>query len=263
LNCRGQPTAASSCEGHHIATTQLPLLNAKSAELGLELDDTAIERFVTFRALLLEWNQRFNLTRVTEPDEVEIKLFLDSLALYPLLQRHRVASRVSGPLRLVDVGTGAGFPGLPLKIADPGIELTLVDATTKKVGFLNEAIRTLGLNGVRAVHGRAEELTHDRAFRSCFDVVIARAVAKLPVLVEICMPFCGPRGWGIFPKGREIEEEVASASNALLKLRSKLIGVETPLIPELNGTTFVVIEQVGKPPAIYPRRAGLPANSPL
>jgi 16S rRNA (guanine527-N7)-methyltransferase len=243
--------------------TQLPLLMAKSAELGLNLNETAIDRFIAFRTLLLEWNQRFNLTRVTDPDEIEIRLFLDSLALYPLLQRHRVASRVTGTLRLVDVGTGAGFPGLPLKIADPSIELTLVDATAKKVGFLDEAIRTLRLTGVRAIHGRSEEITHDAAFRSSFDVVIARAVAKLPVLVEICMPFCGPRGWGIFPKGRDIEDEVASASNAMMKLRSKLIGVETPVVPELGGTTFVIIEQVGKPPALYPRRAGLPANDPL
>ena len=119
------------------------------------------------------------------------------------------------------------------------------------------------MTGVRAIHARAEELAHNAKFRSSFDVVIARAVSKLPALVEICMPFCGPRGWGIFPKGRDIEDEVASASNALAKLRSKLIGVESSTLPELGGTTFVVVEQVGKPPALYPRRAGLPANNPL
>jgi len=241
----------------------LPLLRAKSTELGLALDATALERFEAFRALLIEWNQRFNLTRVTDPDEIERRLFLDSLALSPLLQRHHIASRVKGNLRLVDVGSGAGFPGLPLKIADPSIELTLIDATAKKVGFLDEAIRVLGLSEARAAHGRSEELAHDPSYRSAFDVVIARAVAKLPVLIELCMPFCGPRGWGLFPKGRDIEEEVASAANALVELRAKLIGVETPVMPELSGTTIVIIEQVGKPPKPYPRRTGLPAKNPL
>ncbi len=241
----------------------LPLLRAKATDLGLTLDETALERFEAYRALLIEWNERFNLTRVTEPDEIERRLFLDSLALAPLLARHRLASRVAGNLRLVDVGTGGGFPGLPLKIADPSIELTLIDATAKKIGFLQEAIRELGLDGVRAVHGRSEELAHDPAYRSAFDVVIARAVAKLPTLIELCMPFCGPRGWGIFPKGRDIAAEVVSTTNALKALRCKLIGVESPTLPELSGTTLVIIEQVGKPPKPYPRRAGLPAKSPL
>ncbi|HVX29023.1 MAG TPA: 16S rRNA (guanine(527)-N(7))-methyltransferase RsmG, partial [Nitrolancea sp.] len=159
-----------------------PLLRAKASELGLALDDTALERFAAYRALLVDWNARFNLTRITDPDEIERRLFLDSLALAPLLQRHRVASRVTGNLRVVDVGAGAGFPGLPLKIADPSIELTLIDATAKKVGFLEEAIRVLGLTNARAVHGRSEELAHDPAYRSAFDVVVARAVAKLPAL---------------------------------------------------------------------------------
>lgn len=241
----------------------LPLLRAKSTELGLTLDETALERFEAYRALLIEWNERFNLTGVTEPDEIERRLFFDSLALSPLLQRHRVASRVTGNLRLVDVGTGAGFPGLPLKIADPTIELTLIDATAKKVGFLNEAIRVLGLTETRAVHGRSEELARNPAYRSAFDVVIARAVAKLPTLIELCMPFCGPRGWGLFPKGRDIDAEVESAANALAALRSKLIGVESPALPELSGTTIVIIEQVGKPPKPYPRRTGLPSKEPL
>ena len=243
--------------------TSFPLLQANAADLGLSLDAPALERLETYRDLLIEWNERFNLTRVTDPDEIERRLFLDSLALFPLLQRHRAASRVTGNLRLVDVGTGAGFPGLPLKIADPSIELTLIDATAKKVGFLAETILALGLTGARAVHGRSEELAHDPAYRSAFDVVIARAVAKLPVLIELCMPFCGPRGWGVFPKGPDIEAEVASATNALTALRAKLIGVVAPKIPELSGTTIVIIEQVGKPPRAYPRRAGVPAKNPL
>jgi 16S rRNA (guanine527-N7)-methyltransferase len=240
-----------------------PLLRARAIDLNLSLDETALERFEAYRALLLEWNTRFNLTRVTDPDEIERRLFLDSLALIPLVQRHRVVSRASGNLRLVDVGSGAGFPGLPLKIADPDIELTLLDATAKKVGFLEEAIRVLGLSEARAVHGRSEELAHDPSYRSAFDVVAARAVAKLPALIELCMPFCGPRGWGLFPKGVEIDEEVASTTTALSALRAKLIGIETPTVPELTGTSIVIIEQVGKPPKPYPRRAGLPAKNPL
>jgi 16S rRNA (guanine527-N7)-methyltransferase len=168
-----------------------------------------------------------------------------------------------GNSRLVDVGAGAGFPGLPLKIAEPSFELTLIDATAKKVGFLDEAIRVLGLSEARAVHGRSEELAHDPAYRSSFDVVVARAVAKLPALIELCMPFCGPRGWGLFPKGHDIDVEVESSANALAALRAKLVGVERPVTPELHGTTIVIIEQVGKPPRPYPRRIGLPVKNPL
>lgn len=242
---------------------QFSILKRCEADFGYRLDDTALNRLERFRKLLIARSRQFNLTRVTDPMEIETRLFLDSLALMPHIRRLGSTRQAAGPVRLVDIGAGAGVPGLPLKIADAAIELTLIEATAKKVIFLREVITALDLDGVEAVHGRAEELAHDDRFRARFDVVTARGVARLPALIEICMPFCRVGGRGIFPKGREIDEEVQDASRAADALRCKILGVERPTVPELAGTSFVVVEQLAPPPERYPRRAGIPAKDPL
>ena len=242
---------------------QFSILARYQDELGYRLDSAAVDRLVQLRDLLLEWNQRFNLTRVTDPQEIETRLYLDSLAMLPLIRAVTPLPNAAPGIRVVDVGAGAGFPGLPLKIVAPEIELVLIEATAKKVGFLDEVIRALGLAKTTAVHGRAEELAHDMRYRSRFDVVTARAVARLPALIEICMPFCRVGGRGIFPKGRDLHQEIASAENALHLLHCKILSTETTPIPELAGTTFVVVQQVTKPQAQFPRRPGIPTNDPL
>lgn len=244
-------------------SANLPTLLRLSSSLGTELDQTALERFDRLRSLLLDWNQRTNLTRITDPAEIEVKLFLDAIALWPFMTSDTTTAPRPHPLRVVDIGAGAGFPGLPLKIAHPEIELLAIEATGKKVSFIQAAIAELGLEQTRAIHGRAEELAHDSRFRGRYDVVVARAVARLPTLLEYCMPFCRPGGRGVFPKGKEAEIEAIEAANALKTLKTTLLGVHWPELPELAGTGIVVVQQAAPAPTRYPRQAGLPAKRPL
>jgi 16S rRNA (guanine527-N7)-methyltransferase len=226
-----------------------------AAEAGVTLDPVQLARFARYRDLLVDWSGRVNLTAITDPIEIERRLFLDGLRLVPLLDEVSVASP-----RLLDVGAGAGFPGLPLKIARPAIELTLLEATGKKVRFLEAAIAALELDGARAIHGRAEDLGHDPAFRERFDLVTARAVATLPALMELCLPMLRVGGVALFPKGLSIEAEVAAGGRAAALLGGRLTGVRA--VP--GGTTSVVTATKDTPtPPAYPRRAGLPARAPL
>ncbi len=238
-------------------------LERLAGELGLSLDAVMLDRFRRYADLLLEWNQRMNLTRVTNPEEIQIKLFADALALAPYVLRYQAAHEAVTRPKLVDVGSGAGFPGLPLKIVDPALDITLIEATGKKVWFLNAVIAELGLEGVTALHGRSEDLAHRPDLRGRFDIAVARAVARLPALLELTLPFCRVGGLGLFPKGADAAIEAAEAAGALKKLHARLLSVEPVALPELAGTAIVAVEQVGKPPAAYPRRAGIPVNHPL
>ena len=180
-------------------------------QLGLALSDTQLEQFLTYRTELLDWNTRMNLTAITNPEEVLLKHFLDSLTLLLLIDKPR--------LRLLDIGTGAGFPGLPLKIVRPQWSVTLLEATGKKVTFVNHVIDTLHLTDVVAVHGRAEELAHKPAYRARFDVVTARAVAAIPTLLEYSAPYCRVGGLIIFPKKGDLTDELTQGKQA-----AKLVG---------------------------------------
>lgn len=214
--------------------------------------------------MLLDWNQRLNLTRVIDPVEMERKLFLDALVLLPRIwkQRQRARDR-DEPLRLIDVGTGAGLPGIPLKLADPSLQLLLLDATGKKVSFLTAVIDELGLDRVEARQGRAEELGRDPAMRGQFDVVTARAVARLPALLELCLPFCTPGGLALFPKGRDARSEASESSRALRLLKAELVAIEPAPLPQLAGSSLIVIRQRAPVPRPYPRRIGVPTRDPL
>src|SRR5579859_6754465 len=168
------------------------------AQLGLDgQDPLLVEQFILYRNALLEWNARFNLTAITDPEEVLLKHFLDSLALLTVYDRPEVC--------LLDIGSGAGFPGLPLKIARPQWRVTLLEATGKKVTFLRHVIETLQLEQIEVVQGRAEEIAHKQEYRATFDVVTARAVSSLPNLLECCAPYCRVGGSIILPKKGEVE----------------------------------------------------------
>ena len=225
-------------------------------QLGLELTGQQSEQFVRYRQELLDWNTRVNLTAITDPGEVLIKHFLDSLSLLMVYRRPSA--------RLLDIGSGAGFPGLPLKIVCPRWQVVLLEATGKKVTFLQHMIEALQLKDVVAVHGRAEELAHETAYRASFDVVTARAVASLPVLLEYAAPFCCVGGQIILPKKGELAEELAQGKRAAKQLGAVLKGDVAVTLPGLqDGRCLLVWEQQRLCPAPFPRSGGVIAKRPL
>ncbi len=230
--------------------------------LGVPLRADASEHFARYRDLLLERSQQFNLTAIHDPNEVERRLFLDAIAMAPALDRVIEADAYdrSGRIRLVDVGAGAGLPGLPLKIVRPTLDVTLLDATAKKVRFINEVIDRLGLDAARAVHGRAEDLGQETSYRAQFDIGTARAVATLPVLLEYVIPFLRVGGTALLPQGLQIAEELRAGRRA-----TAVLGAEIVSTAELPGgtTRLVVARKIAPTPAAYPRRTGIPSRDPL
>jgi 16S rRNA (guanine527-N7)-methyltransferase len=229
-----------------------PTLHDIAARIGVELGDAMLERFAHYRDLLLEANQRFNLTRITDPADFEVRVLADSLLLLPYVP--------ADAKRLLDVGSGGGVPGLVLAIARPELRITLLDATGKKVRFLADAAVSLGLPHVTAMQGRAEELGHDTHHREAYDVVTARAVARLATLAELTLPFARRGGRAILPKGGAAAEELFEARYAI----GVLGGIAQPLHPgPIEGTTVVVVDKRRATANIYPRRTGIPNKSPL
>jgi len=208
--------------------------------------------FDIYLAELIEWNKKFNLTAITGPDEIRKRHFEDSLALLSHF------SRFTSHCSLIDIGTGAGFPGLPLKIACPEIKLTLVEATKKKIEFLKHIVNVLGLEGVEIIWGRAEDIVKDK--REQFDLAVARAVAELRVLVELCLPFVKVGGLFIAYKGAKAKEEIKAATNAI-----KILGGEEPIRRGGSGSevSLIIIKKVTKTPPKYPRRPGVAKKRPL
>jgi 16S rRNA (guanine527-N7)-methyltransferase len=228
----------------------------------VSLDGHALARFGRYRELLLERSAHFNLTAIRDPEEVERRLFLDAIAMVPQLDRLTGAGfrRAGHPLRMIDVGAGAGFPGLALKIVRPSFDVTLVDATAKKVAFVDEVIAALELDGVRAVQGRAEELGQDAAYRARFDLATARAVASVPVLLEYVVPFLAIGGTALLPKGLEIAEELRRGRHAATILDAEIVSADA--LP-FSTTRLVVARKVSPTAASYPRRVGVPSRDPL
>jgi 16S rRNA (guanine527-N7)-methyltransferase len=224
--------------------------------LGLELSQQQLGQFLRNREELLDWNTRINLTAISDPEEVLLKHFLDSLSL---LMAYDVAEA-----RLLDIGAGAGFPGLPLKIVRPQWQVLLLEATGKKVTFLKHIIETLHLKNVVAVQGRAEELAHISEYRASFDSVTARAVASLPTLLEYAAPFCRVGGQIILPKKGELVEELAQGKRAAEQVGAVLKDDVAVTLPGLaDGRRLLVWEQVRKCPAQFPRSGSVMAKKPL
>jgi 16S rRNA (guanine527-N7)-methyltransferase len=234
-------------------------LAEESRWIGVPVDREAAARFARFRDLLLDRNAHLNLTAVRDPIEVERRLFLDALAMLPAIDRE-VSPVDLARARLIDIGSGAGFPGLALKIARPHLDVTLVDATAKKVAFIEEVIADLGLAGARAIHGRAEDLGQDPAYRETFALATARAVAALPVLLEYVTPFLAVGGTAYLPKGLTIDEELRRGHRAAKALGAEIVSTEQ--LPVAN-TRLVVARKYAPAPAAYPRRTGLPSRDPL
>ncbi len=221
-----------------------------------EVSERQVEQFLLYRRELLEWNARFNLTAITDPGEILVKHFLDSLSLLSVYDWEQAA--------VLDIGAGAGFPGLPLKIVRPLWRVVLLEATGKKVTFLRHMIETLQLQGVEAVQGRAEELAHQPNYRGKFDMVTARAVASLPTLLEYAAPFCRVGGAMIFPKKGELADELTRGKKAATQLGARLEADVAVQIPGLHdGRRLLVWEQVDPCPPSFPRSGSVMAKKPL
>lgn len=232
-------------------------LSEVAKEYGLELTSDQISAFNRYYELLVEWNEKINLTAITEPREVAIKHIVDSLSCY---QKELFTGQVS----LIDVGTGAGFPGLPLKIFCPELKLTLLDSLNKRVKFLQLVVDELGLKDVEVIHARSEEAARNKKYREKFDLVTARAVARLPIICEYCLPFVKQGGTFIALKGRQYEEEIQEAQKAFSVLGGKLVKSMPVKLPELEDKRAVVyIKKEKATPKVYPRKAGTPERNPI
>ncbi len=242
-------------------------LRQGALQMGLELTEEQLARFQHFSDLLLEWNRHFNLTAIDSPEQVEVRHFLDSLScltVLPQLTLGEGAPRLGMPLAAIDVGTGAGFPGLALKVVWPALRLTLLEATGKKVRFLEHAIAELGLRNVVAIHGRAEELAHQPEHRAAYDLTLARAVAPLSPLLELTLPFLRPNGWLLAWKGPAAAAEAIASERALAVLGGQLHCIFPVEVPYLAEDRFIVaVQKVHPTPEQFPRRAGVPVRRPL
>ena len=233
----------------------LDILKTGALRLGIELSEHQLAQFQKYMDMLLYFNQNMNLTAITDEEEVQVKHFLDSIT--PLI------TDIPEGTSLIDIGAGAGFPSLPLKIARPDLRVTMLDSLNKRVGFLNEVIAALGLNGIGAVHLRAEDGGRG-ALRESFDTAVARAVADLAVLAEYALPFVKVGGRFIAMKGTDPEEEINGAKAAIKAMGGKIEEVKSVYLTEgeLNHT-LCVIRKIEKTPSKYPRKAGKPSKEPI
>ena len=237
-------------------------------ELGLTLSDRQYEQFIRYYEMLVEWNNVMNLTAITEYDEVIVKHFADSLSLVKAVDKEMLirGSLKEGDDRLtiIDIGTGAGFPGIPLKIAFPELKITLLDSLNKRIAFLNAVIEELGLKDIESLHGRAEDYAKKGQLRESFDYCVSRAVANLSTLSEYCLPYVKVGGSFIAYKSEKTQEEVQAAKNALDKLGGRLVSCEEFNLPGTDlYRTMVNIKKEKATPGKYPRKAGTPSKEPL
>ncbi len=238
----------------------------------IELSDKQLDMFKKYYEMLIETNKVMNLTAITETDEVINKHFIDSLSIAGVYSEilqysddNNDDNNVDNSIfKLIDIGTGAGFPGIPLKIAFPKIDVVLMDSLNKRVKFLENVINELELSNIIAVHGRAEEMARNKEYRESFDLCVSRAVANLSTLSEYCLPFVNVNGKFISYKASDIEEEVNNADKAITTLGGKLTEVKKLILPETDiERAFVIIDKVKKTPKVYPRKAGTASKNPL
>ena len=227
------------------------------ADLGFPLTDRQKEQYERYFELLVEWNEKINLTAITAKDEVYLKHFYDSIA--PILQ----GLIENQPIRLLDIGAGAGFPSLPMKILFPELDVTIIDSLNKRINFLHLLAEELGLSGVHFYHGRAEDFAQDKAFRAQFDIVTARAVARMQVLSELTIPYLKVGGRLLALKASNAPEELEEAKNALNLLFSKVEDNLQYELPNGDPRYITLVEKKKETPNKYPRKAGLPNKRPL
>lgn len=233
------------------------VLTEKVKELSIVLNDKQIQQFEQYYNILVEWNKVMNLTAITEYEEVVEKHFLDSLTIVNAIHVEKIET-------LIDVGTGAGFPGIPLKIAFPHLKVTLLDSLNKRIKFLNEVIDLLELNDIKVIHGRAEDYAKQAEYREQYDICVSRAVANLATLSEYCLPYVKVDGLFVPYKSGEIDEELKSSEKAVSILGGKVEEVVKFQLPGTDiGRSFVKIHKIKETKKKYPRKAGMPTKEPL
>ena len=227
----------------------------KLKEFNIEINEEQIKRFEKYMNLLLEWNEKINLTAITQPEEVKLKHFVDSLT---------VLKYINDDDKVIDIGTGAGFPGIPLKIMNENTKITLLDSLNKRINFLNIVIETLNLRNIQAIHGRAEEIARNKLYREKYDVAVSRAVANLSTLTEYMLPFVKVGGKCICMKGANVNEELERAQNAIKELGGEIERVDNFYLSDNdNERNIIVIKKVKETNPKYPRKAGTPSKEPL
>lgn len=226
-------------------------------EIGIDFDEIAYEKFIRYSEMLIDWNSRINLTAITDMDGIIKKHFIDSLKIFEF-------TKLSKALKVIDVGTGAGFPGIPMKIVNNEFELTLLDSLNKRIEYLKEVCRELGLNNVNFVHSRAEDGAKMPEHREKYDIAVSRAVANMAVLSELCLPFVRQGGYFIALKGPGVETELNEAKRAISEMGGKLLEVINVTIKDTDlNHNIVVVEKVSRTPQKYPRQAGIVTKKPI
>jgi 16S rRNA (guanine527-N7)-methyltransferase len=241
----------------HGRITMNNVLTKKVKELSIVLNDKQIQQFEQYYNILVEWNKVMNLTAITKYEEVIEKHFLDSLTIVDAINMEKIET-------LIDVGTGAGFPGIPLKIAFPHLKVTLLDSLNKRIKFLNEVIDLLELDDIKTIHGRAEDYAKQAEYREQYDICVSRAVANLATLSEYCLPYVKVDGLFVPYKSGEIDEELKSSEKAVSILGGKVEEVVKFQLPGTDiGRSFVKIHKIKETKKKYPRKAGMPTKEPL
>lgn len=226
-------------------------------KLKIQYSDEQIEQFRSYYELLTEWNKKINLTAITGYEDVVRKHFIDSILICSLLDLNK-------DIKIIDVGTGAGFPGIPIKILNPDCRIVLLDSLNKRVRFLETVVDELGLDNVECIHGRAEDVSREKKHRASFDLSVSRAVANLSTLCEYCIPFLKKGGMFVSYKSDKADDEINRSENAVRTLGSEITSVKEIALPETDIVRkFVMITNIKQVSNIYPRKAGIPAKDPL
>lgn len=226
-------------------------------KLKIQYNDEQIEQFRSYYELLTEWNKKINLTAINGYEDVVRKHFIDSILICSLLDLNK-------DIRIIDVGTGAGFPGIPIKILNPDCRIVLLDSLNKRVRFLETVVDELGLDNVECIHGRAEDVSREKKYRASFDLSVSRAVANLSTLCEYCIPFLKKGGMFVSYKSDKADDEINGSENAVRTLGSEITSVKEIALPETDIVRkFIMITNIKQVSNIYPRKAGIPAKDPL
>lgn len=228
-----------------------------ASEIKIELDMEQLEKFEIFYKMVVEWNEKINLTAITEPREFILKHLIDSLTIFD-------EEKFSGVKKIIDIGTGAGFPGIPIKIFQPNLEIFLLDSLKKRVEFLKKVVAELNLKNVECLHGRAEDFAREKIFREQFDLATSRAVARLNILAEYCLPFVKIGGKFLAMKGKNFHEEISESKNAVKILGGGEINFDEKKLPTLPDIRAIIsIDKIKSTPKKFPRSAGTPTKKPL